>query len=61
MDKIGLSEELAQELAFYFKNKGLDRNVFRCNGFGLYEPALGESSSGDKSFDGMAEFKFMKN
>ena len=60
-DKIGLSEKLAHELAFYFKNKGLDKNSYRCNSVGLYEPDLTDSSKGDKSFDGMAEFKFMKN
>jgi outer membrane protein OmpA-like peptidoglycan-associated protein len=60
-DKMEISEKWAQELAFYFRNKEINMDAFRCKGFGIspniFKPFLPTS----KTTDGVAEFIFMKN
>jgi len=60
-DKMEISEKWAQELAFYFKNKKVDRNTFHCKGFGLSPAVFKPIEPYSKTFDGVIEFIFMKN
>ena len=57
--KMEISEQWAQELAFYFRNKEIGRVA--CKGFGLspsvFKPIIPES----RTSDGVIEFIFMKN
>jgi outer membrane protein OmpA-like peptidoglycan-associated protein len=59
--KMGISEKWAQELAFYFKNKGIDKDVVRSKGFGLSKPVFKPYVTDNKTIDGVVEFIFMKN
>jgi outer membrane protein OmpA-like peptidoglycan-associated protein len=56
-----ISESWAQELAFYFKNKGINRNAFRVKGFGLSGPVFKSFIPDNNTIDGEIEFIFMKN
>jgi outer membrane protein OmpA-like peptidoglycan-associated protein len=58
---IEISEKWAQELAFYFKNKGIDPVAFRSKGFGLSNPTMKPFVPDSKIIDGIIEFIFMKN
>ena len=59
--KIGISEIWAQELAFYFKNKGIDKDLVRSKGFGFSKPVFKPYITDNKTIDGVVEFIFMKN
>jgi outer membrane protein OmpA-like peptidoglycan-associated protein len=59
-DNIEISEKWAQELAFYFKNKEIDKNTFRSKGFGLSPPVFKQFVSANKSITGVTDFIFMK-
>jgi outer membrane protein OmpA-like peptidoglycan-associated protein len=60
-DAMEISEGWAQELAFYFKNKGINMDAFHSKGFGLSQPVFNPSVPGIKTIDGIIEFIFMKN
>jgi outer membrane protein OmpA-like peptidoglycan-associated protein len=60
-DKMLIAEKWAQELAFYFKNKGVNLDAVHSKGFGLSNPVLNPSVPGSLSNDGIIEFIFMKN
>jgi outer membrane protein OmpA-like peptidoglycan-associated protein len=59
-DTMEISEKWAQELAFYFKNKEIDRNTFRSKGFGLSHPVFKPFVPDSKTIDGVIAFLFMK-
>jgi hypothetical protein len=59
--KMGISEIWAQELAFFFKNKGIDKDLVRSKGFGLSKPVFKPYVKDNKTIDGIVEFIFMKN
>jgi outer membrane protein OmpA-like peptidoglycan-associated protein len=56
-----VSEKWAQELAFYLKNKEINRNALSSKGFGFSYPVFKPVVPYSKSFDGIAEFIFIKN
>ncbi len=60
-DTMELSEKWAQELAFYFKNKEIDKNACRSKGFGTSQPVFKPFVPDSKTIDGVVEFIFMKN
>ena len=56
-----ISEKWARELAFYFKNKEIDRNAFHSKGFDLSVPVFEPFLPGNKTIDGLVAFIFLKN
>jgi len=60
-NKMLISEKWAQELAFYFKNKGINMDTFSSKGYGLSHPTLKPIEKESKKIDGIIEFIFMKN
>lgn len=54
------SEKLAQELAFYFKNKDNSMDSFVSKALGMAQFVLKPIASKDESIDGTVEFIFMK-
>ena len=59
-NKIERSEKCARELAFYFKNKEIDMDIFRSKGFDLSNPVFKPFVPDSESIDGRIEFIFMK-
>jgi PKD repeat protein len=60
-NKMEISEEWARELTFYFKNKKIDIDALRCQGFDLSNPVFKPFIQDSKTIDGVIEFMFMKN
>ena len=58
--EMGISEKWVRELAFYFKNKGIDKDAFRSKGFGISNRIFNPFAQEYQSNDGMIEFIFMK-
>jgi PKD repeat protein len=56
-----ISEQWAQELAFYIKNKETSMDAFRCKGFGVAHPGFMPFMPDNKTIDGVIEFIFLKN
>jgi len=59
-DKMEISEQWAQELAFYFKNKEISKEAYNSKGFGLSPAELKPFTTLDKTIAGVVEFIFMK-
>ena len=59
--KMLISENLARELAFYFKNQNIGKDAFRSQGFSLSHQIFKPFVPGSKTIDGEIEFIFMKN
>jgi outer membrane protein OmpA-like peptidoglycan-associated protein len=59
-NKMEISEKRARELAFYFKNKEIDMDIFRSKGFDLSNPVFKPFVPDSESIDGRIEFIFMK-
>ncbi len=57
---MGTSEKWAQELAFYFKDKEIDRNAFHSIGLGSSQSVFKPFAPDSKTIDGVIEFIFMK-
>jgi hypothetical protein len=55
-----LSENWTQELGFYFKNKEVDTDVFRCKNGGFSSPLLQPNIHGNSLVEGIIEFIYMK-
>ena len=47
-------------MAFYFKNKGIDKDAFRSKGFGFSNRVFKPFVQENQSNDGIMEFIFMK-
>ena len=58
---IEISEKWAQELAFYFRGKEMDKETVHCNGSGLTHPIIGPFVPGNLSTEGVIDFIFMEN
>lgn len=56
-----LSDEWAQELEFFFRNRGIKKDSFRSNGYGSASSAFNPAAIESKAIDGTVEFIFMKN
>ena len=59
-NEMGISEKWAREMAFYFKNKGIDKDAFRSKGFGFSNRVFKPFVQENQSNDGIMEFIFMK-
>jgi|WetSurMetagenome_2_1015567.scaffolds.fasta_scaffold07002_3 hypothetical protein len=59
-DKMEISEKWAQELTFYFRNKEINMDAFRCKGFGTFSNTFKPLLPAGNTADGVAEFIFMK-
>jgi outer membrane protein OmpA-like peptidoglycan-associated protein len=60
-NKMLISEKWAQELAFYFENKGINMDSFSSKGNGWSHPTLKPVEKDSIKIDGIIEFIFMKN
>ncbi len=60
-ERIENSENWAQELEFYFKNKEINEKSFHSKGFGFSQATLKPLESKSILLDGVVEFYFMKN
>lgn len=59
-DSVEPSERWAQELAFFFRNKGIKKDSFRSNAFGSGFSILKPAAIESKAIEGTVEFIFMK-
>jgi outer membrane protein OmpA-like peptidoglycan-associated protein len=59
-DSIKISDKWAQELGFYFRDKGIDTNVFRSTSAGLSHLFMQSNIHKNNSVEGVIEFIYMK-
>lgn len=60
-DSVKISEECANELAFFLKNRDVRKDLFHSKGFGSSGSIFSPVVVDDKSVEGTIEFIFMKN
>lgn len=59
-DNLTMAEQRAQELAFYFRDKGIGKNVIHCTGLDSSQPVFKQPESGNNTIGDIIEFIFMK-
>ncbi len=59
--KMEISERSAQELSFYFRNKDVNSDAYRCTGLGLSPSVFVPGIPENRKTDGIIEFIFMQN